>query len=233
MKIHGLQKTTLIDYPGKIACTIFLAGCNFRCSYCHNPELISIKGEGKYSETNILNFLKRRQGQLEGVCITGGEPLFSLDVKFVRKIKELGYSVKLDTNGSFPKKLQMLIDEGLIDYIAMDIKASKEMYERVVGSKILIKNIEESIKIISRFPNYEFRTTIVPKFHSKKEIEKMFSWINSLVEGKVKHYYLQGFKNNGKLLDESLNSEKDVEGDYLFDLKEAVKDDCEVVGIRV
>ena len=111
MKIHGLQRTTLIDYPGKIACTLFLSGCNFRCSYCHNPELIALPKEANYSESEVLDFLEKRKKYLEGVCITGGEPLFSLDIGFVKKIKALGYFIKLDTNGSFPKKLQKLLTE--------------------------------------------------------------------------------------------------------------------------
>ncbi|MAE82133.1 MAG: anaerobic ribonucleoside-triphosphate reductase activating protein [Flammeovirgaceae bacterium] len=233
MKIQGLQKTTLIDYPGKIACTLFLAGCNFRCSYCHNPELIVVPKEANYSESEVLEFLEKRKGQLEGVCITGGEPLFSLDIEFVRKIKALGYFIKLDTNGSFPNRLQELIDENLVDYIAMDIKASREMYERVVNSKILIENIERSIRIVSGFPNYEFRTTIVKKFHNTSEIARMFEWVRGLIEGRVERYYLQGFKNNGKLIDNSLSSERDVEENYLLELKEVCEGYCGEVGVRV
>ena len=233
MKIQGLQRTTLIDYPGKIACTLFLSGCNFRCSYCHNPELINIPSKANYSESKVLDFLEKRKKYLNGVCITGGEPLFSLDLNFVRRIKSLGYFVKLDTNGSFPKRLQEFIDNNLVDYIAMDIKSSKEMYEKVVNSKILIDNIEKSIKIISGFPNYEFRTTIVKRFHSHSDIKKMLEWVETLIGKKIKRYYLQGFKNKGKFIDSSFTSEPDISEDFLLELKKISKNYCEEVGIRV
>ena len=131
MKICGLQKVSTIDYPGEIACTIFLHGCNFRCDFCYNPDLVIRDSEGEFSEEHILNFLKKRIGKLDAVCITGGEPLFSLDFDFVRKTRALGYKIKLDTNGGFPDRLKEMIDLGLIDYIAMTIKNSPEKFRAI------------------------------------------------------------------------------------------------------
>ncbi len=181
MKIAGLQKTTLIDYPGKIACTIFLYGCNFRCGFCYNPNLVTKEFDKGFSEEEILSFLKKRKGKLEAVCITGGEPLISLDEDFLKKIKELGFLIKIDTNGSYPKKLKELVEKKLVDYIAMDIKGSKKNYQKITNSNIPLEKIEESIKIIHDFGNYEFRTTIVDKFHDEKEIESLGEWINGLL----------------------------------------------------
>ncbi len=235
MKIKGLQKTTLVDYPGKVACTIFLYGCNFKCGFCHNPELV-IMPAGKtpeYSSSEILEFLEKRRGQLDGICITGGEPCLNLDLDFLKKVKDIGYSIKLDTNGSFPEKLDEIIDLGLVDYIAMDIKASRGMYEKVVNSKVFIDRIEKSIKIISDFGNYEFRTTIVEKFHSVSEVKNMMDWLKEIVGGKMKNYYLQGFKNSGKMIDENFQREGEVSPEYLEKLKKIAKDYFENVGVRV
>ena len=233
MLIKGLQKTTLIDYPGKIACTIFLFGCNFRCGYCHNPELVTTPEDFSYSEDEILDFLERRKKYLDGICITGGEPLMNIDLEFLKKIKSMGYKIKLDTNGSFPNKLRKLIEEKLVDYIAMDIKASRENYEKVVNSKVLIEKIEESIKIISNFQEHEFRTTIVEKFHDTEEIKKIILWLNEISEGKVLKYYFQGFKNSGKLLNPEFSSEKNIEESYLLELKKVCEPICGKVIVRI
>ncbi|MBI2043282.1 anaerobic ribonucleoside-triphosphate reductase activating protein [Candidatus Pacearchaeota archaeon] len=233
MLIKGLQKTTLIDYPGKVACTIFLFGCNFRCGYCHNPELVATPENFSYSENAILDFLEKRKRYLEGVCITGGEPLMNIDLEFLRKIKNLGYKIKLDTNGSFPEKLKKIIEEELVDYIAMDIKASKENYEKVVNSNVSIEKIEESIAIISDFPEHEFRTTIVKRFHNAEEIKKIMIWLNEISKKKDLKYYLQGFKNSGKLLDSGFSSEKNVDEVYLLELKKICEPNCKEVIVRV
>ena len=218
MLIKGLQKTTLIDYPGEIACTIFLFGCNFRCGYCHNPELVVAPNDFNYSENEILDFLEKRKKYLNGICITGGEPLASIDLEFLRKIKNIGYKIKIDTNGSFPEKLKELIEKRLVDYIAMDIKSSKENYEKVINSPVLMEKIEESIRIISNFPEHEFRTTIVEKFHDTEEIRRIMIWLNKISGKKSLKYCLQGFKNSGKLLNQEFSSEKDVDESYLFQL---------------
>ena len=233
MLIKGLQKTTLIDYPGEIACTIFLFGCNFRCGYCHNPELVVTANEIDYSEDEILGFLEKRKKYLNGVCITGGEPLMNVDFEFLKKIKNLGYKIKIDTNGSFPEKLKKLIEEKLVDYIAMDVKSSRENYGKVVNSNISIEKIEESIKIISNFQECEFRTTIVEKFHDEEEIRKIMLWLNKITGKKNLRYCLQGFKNSGKLLNPEFSSEKDVSESCLLELKKICEPFCGEVIIRV
>tara|TARA_Y100000310_G_scaffold184503_1_gene184627 strand:+ start:1272 stop:1976 length:705 start_codon:yes stop_codon:yes gene_type:complete len=233
MLIKGLQKTTLIDYPGEIACTIFLFGCNLRCGFCHNPELVVDDGSRAYDEKEVLDFLENRRKYLDGVCITGGEPLVCLDIEFVRKIKDMGYKVKIDTNGSFPDKLKLLVDEKLVDYVAMDIKAGRQKYEEVVNSPVNLDKIEKSIKIISNLEDYEFRTTILPRLHDEDEIKKMMEWLRSLIHYDMKKFYLQGFKNNGKFVGKGFEMERDVGEDYLHRLKAVVEEYFEGVGVRV
>ena len=233
MLIKGLQKTTLIDYPGEIACTIFLFGCNFRCDFCHNPELVIDDGSRVYGKSEVLEFLRKRRKYLDGVCITGGEPLACLDVDFARKIKDMGYKIKIDTNGSFPDKLKLLIDEELVDYVAMDIKAGREKYAEVVNSEVELDKIEESIKIISDFGNYEFRTTVLPRVHNEDEIKRMMEWLKGLIGGDMKRFYLQGFKNHGKFVGKGFENDFDIGEDYLNRLKGIVEGYSGVVGIRV
>ncbi len=232
MLIQGFQKTTLIDYPEKIACTIFLHGCNFRCGFCHNPELVLTNFNKEYSENEILEFLKKRKKYLDAVCITGGEPLMSLEKDFVKKIKALGYLVKIDTNGSFPEKLKELLDENLIDFVSMDIKSSKENYEFVVGKKPDFEKIEQSIKLISGLENYEFRTTILENLHNKDEVKKIAEWLNQ-IKNKPKRFCLQGFKKQDKLLDENFKKQKNTSEEYLNELKKIVENYFERVEVRV
>lgn len=194
MQIGGLQKVTLIDYPGKIACTVFLIGCNFRCPWCYSSELVvpeKIKKQLKITEKDFFEFLKEKKGLLEGVVICGGEPTMQKDLlKFIRKIKKLGYFVKLDTNGSNPEMLKSLIDKKLIDYVAMDIKAPKEKYLEATNIKVDVKKIQKSIDILKAGKvDYEFRSTIVPTLHKKEDILKMAKWIRG-----AKRYYLQNFR---------------------------------------
>ena len=233
MLIKGLQKTTLIDYPGKIACTIFLFGCNFRCGYCHNPELVITPKNFDYPENEILLFLEKQKKYLDGICITGGEPLLNIDFEFLRKIKNMGYKIKIDTNGSFPEKLKEIIEEKLVDYIAMDIKTSRENYEKAVNSVVLLEKIEESIKIISNFPEHEFRTTVVERFHDEEEIKEIMAWLNKLTGKKNLKYCLQGFKNSGKLLNPEFSSDKNVNEIFLQELKEICEPFCEEVIVRI
>jgi pyruvate formate lyase activating enzyme len=236
MLIKGRQKTTLIDYPKKIACTIFLFGCNLRCGYCQNPELVTGKKEDKpiYSEEEILDFLKERQKYLDGICITGGEPLLDIDFDFLKKIKSLDYLIKIDTNGSFPAKLKELVNEGLVDYIAMDVKGSGEKYREIVNSPADLDKIEESMRIISNFPNYEFRTTILERYHGEKEIRDMMEWMRNVCgKQRLQKYCLQGFKNSGKLLNSSFLSERDVTEEYLTLLAKIAQPYFEEVEITV
>lgn len=192
MIIAGLQKTTLLDYPGKVACTIFTAGCNFCCPFCQNWEIITGKGED-ISKDSILSFLKKRKGILDGVCVTGGEPLVNADIEeFLSAIKDLGYSVKLDTNGSFPEKLISLAQKKLIDTVAMDVKNSPSRYAETAGSDTDISKIDESIKfLLSDTVDYELRTTVVDELHDESSMLELAEWIKG-----AKRYYLQNFKDS-------------------------------------
>lgn len=232
MKIGGLQKTTLIDYPGKIACTIFLSGCNFRCGFCYNSDLVFDKLDS-FSKDYILNFLKKRKGKLDGVCITGGEPFLTIGKDFVKKIKNMGYFIKVDTNGSFPEKLKEFIDEGLIDSVAMDIKNSKERYQLSCGVNINLGKLEESIKIISKLRDYEFRTTIVNGLHDSDSIKKIGIWLNSIIGKKPKNYSLQGFKNEGNFIDKKYANVSNTTEEQLKELKKVALEYFEKVQIKV
>lgn len=235
MKIKGIQKVTLIDYPGKIASTIFLFGCNFLCGFCHNPELVLASKEANEDiyEREVLYYLTNRKDYLEGVCITGGEPLISLEKNFLKEIKSLGYDIKLDTNGSFPERLKELIDEKLIDFVAMDIKTSKENYAKITNSAVNIDKIEQSIKTIASMENYEFRTTVAEELHSIEDLEKIALWLNDITGKKPKKFVLQGFKNMGKLIDERMKNFFDCPDEFLIRIRERIKDYFEEVEIRI
>ena len=233
MKVAGLQKITLIDYPGEVACTIFLYGCNFRCGFCHNPKLVIQGFEGGFSVEDFFRFLEGRKGKLDAVCISGGEPLMSLSLNFVRKIKNMGYKVKVDTNGSFPEKLKQLIGEDLIDAVAMDVKASRKNYSKVAGVKVDIRNIEKSIRLVSSLQNYEFRTTVVERFHDVLEMKSIGQWLNEVCGKKPMKFFLQGFKSRGALIDGSFSKERDVPEECLNELKECVGEFFDEVGVRV
>jgi len=232
MKILGLQKTTLIDYPKKVACTIFLFGCNFRCGFCHNPGLVISPSGIEYSSEDILNFLESRKKYLDAVCFTGGEPLMTLEKSFLEKIKKMSYLIKIDTNGSFPEKLKEFVSAGLVDYVAMDIKSEKEKYSYFAGVELDIKKIEESIKIISKLENYEFRTTIIEKEHDLDGIKRMIEWIYNL-SGKIKNYSLQGFKKEEELIDKRYLNFKDTSENYLESLKKEINKYIENIEIKV
>ncbi|MBZ9569834.1 anaerobic ribonucleoside-triphosphate reductase activating protein [Patescibacteria group bacterium] len=241
MKIGGLQKLTLIDYPGKIACTVFTIGCNFRCPWCYSAELVlpeKIKFQPKISEKEFFGFLKERKRLIGGVVICGGEPTIHEDLpKFVKKIKKLGYSVKLDTNGSNPKMLKDLIDKKLIDYVAIDIKAPKERYEKLVGRKINIKNIENSLGILKNsLIDFEFRTTIVPTLLKKEDILKIARWISEPTrlrqgfEGQGK-YFLQNFRPE-KTINPKFEKIKPYPQEKLIEIRNAIAPFFELCQIR-
>lgn len=212
MQIHGFNKTTLLDYPEHVAATVFTGGCNFRCPFCHNAGLVLNFGtEETISEEEVLVHLKKRQGILEGVCITGGEPTLQKDLKeFIYKLKEMEYLVKLDTNGYQPQVLWNLIQEGLLDYVAMDIKASKENYGVAAGvADFDISRIEESVAILkSSSVAYEFRTTVVKGIHSIEEFEKIGHFLSG-----SRAYYLQQFRENENVIIEGFSafSKKEME----------------------
>lgn len=203
MIIAGLQRTTLLDYPGKLACIIFLAGCNFRCNWCYSSELVlplKIVKQPKFSEKEIFDFLRSRQGLLEGVVICGGEPTINKELpQFIEKIKKLGFLVKLDTNGSNPKMLKDLVNAKLIDYVAMDIKTSPEsqVYKDIMIEGIKIEDIKESVEFLKKgLVDFEFRTTVVNSIHNKEDFVKIAKWIG----GSNIKYYLQNFRPE-KLID--------------------------------
>ena len=203
--IHGFQKMTMLDFPGKVACTAFTAGCNFRCPFCHNASLVTkINNEEKYSQEEIFDYLNKRKGVLDGICITGGEPLlYDGIVEFIKKARELGLLVKLDTNGSFPEKLKYLIDNGLVDYVAMDIKNSKEKYAETIGLKEYdLSNVEKSVAILLEGRvEYEFRTTIVAEYHTTQDIVAIGNWIKG-----AKRYFLQNFVDSGNLIGSDMHA---------------------------
>ncbi|MBS7262464.1 MAG: anaerobic ribonucleoside-triphosphate reductase activating protein [Eubacteriales bacterium] len=194
MDLYGLQKLTLLDFPGRVACTLFTGGCNFRCPFCHNAALVvDVAEQEAYSEEEIMSFLQKRRGVLDGVAVTGGEPLLMRELpEFLRRVRSLGYAVKLDTNGSFPDRLAALLDEGLVDYVAMDIKNSLAKYGLTVGLPDLdTAPIEKSIALLMNGAvPYEFRTTVVKQFHTEKDM----SDIGRLIAG-ARAYYLQQFKD--------------------------------------
>ena len=188
MKITGLQKMTLLDFPGRIACTVFLQGCNFRCPFCHNSDLLEGEGQQTISLEELLSFLKKRKGMLDGVCITGGEPTVQRDLpELLAEIKALGYPVKLDTNGSNPAMLKKLVADGLVDYVAMDIKNSRSRYPETAGVPgLTMEKVEESIRfLLESNVNYELRTTVAQPRHSEKDMADMGAWLESLCPGKI------------------------------------------------
>ena len=198
MKLCGLQKTTLLDFPGHVAATIFTGGCNFRCPFCHNSDLLGNDLPPAYSVEEVLSFLKKRRGILEGVAITGGEPTLQPDLRdFILDIRALGYAIKLDTNGYRPDILISLCEEGLIDYVAMDVKASKERYAVLAGiPSVDIAKLDESIDyLVHGSLPYEFRTTVVKELHSDEDFEKIGPWIRG-----CKNYYLQCFVDSDQVL---------------------------------
>ncbi len=202
MLIGGFQKMTMLDYPGKVACTIFTYGCNLRCPFCHNATLV-IDEASLFSEEDIFTYINKRKGILDGVCVTGGEPLLQPDIiPFLKRLRETGLLIKLDTNGTYPEKLEKIIDLGLVDYVAMDIKSSLDSYEKAVGTKINPADIEKSVKILLRDRvDYEFRTTVVRELHKKEDFIK----IGELIKG-AKRYFLQCFKDNENLIGENLSA---------------------------
>ena len=197
MKLYGLQKMTLLDFPGRVACTVFLGGCDFRCPWCHNYELAVGSAEPVMDEEEFFAFLKKREGLLEGVAVTGGEPCLSKELPaFLRKIREMGFLTKLDTNGAHPELLEQILREGLADYVAMDIKNSPGKYLLTAGltgseaqQEALLGRVRRSIRLIMELaPDYEFRTTVIRQFHEEQD----FAEIGEMIRG-ARRYFLQSF----------------------------------------
>ena len=202
--ISGLQKMTLLDFPGRVACTVFLQGCNFRCPFCHNSGLLGAATEPLLPEEEFFAFLKKRQGLLDGVCITGGEPTLQRELpEFLQKIKALGYAVKLDTNGSNPKMLKALLDAGIVDYVAMDVKNSPARYGETTGLSVpAMEDLEESLRLLlTGSTDYELRTTVVAELHDEASILEMGRWLASLASGnKPKRFFLQSYVDRDSVL---------------------------------
>ena len=194
-----MQKLTLLDYPGQVACTVFLSGCNLRCPYCHNPGLVLPERSSgpEISESEALAFLEQRKGKLDGVCVTGGEPTLQPELpEFLKKLRDLGYAIKLDTNGTNPGMLERLISDGLLDYAAMDIKNSPLRYaETCGGSDVLSKVRESAALLLYGTADYEFRTTVCKPLHTEKEMEEIGIWLKG-----AKRYFLQPFVDSGDLV---------------------------------
>lgn len=233
MKISGLQKLTLLDYPGRVACTVFLNGCNFRCPFCHNSELLEAGVEPVMTTEELLAFLRKRLGILEGVCITGGEPtlhpqLFDL----LRSVKELGYAVKLDTNGSRPAVLKELVEEGLVDYVAMDIKNAPDKYAPTCGlSAMDPAPIEESIRfLLAGKVDFEFRTTVVRELHTAQDIVKIGRWLTELSGGKpIRKLFLQPFVDRDTVVFSGLHA---PDSHQMAEFTELLKDFVLEINVR-
>jgi pyruvate formate lyase activating enzyme len=233
MIISGIQKFSVIDYPEKTSCIVFTPGCNFRCGFCHNPEFVlpeeiaTIK-HSFFDDVPFFNFLKTRKGKLDGVVITGGEPTLQTDLlDFMKKIKDLGFFVKLDSNGNKTDILIKAIEKGLVDYIAMDVKTSIQEYKHVVGGMVNIDNIQKSIDIIMNSGiDYEFRTTVLPDLHTKEILKDM----KQLISG-AKKLYIQNFLSD-ITLDCSFASKSSFNYNELQDIAESFRDVVDIVEVR-
>lgn len=230
MDIQGLQKMTLLDFPGRVACTVFLSGCDLRCPFCHNSELIEPgQAESVMTEEEFLSFLKKRKGLLDGVVFTGGEPLLRHELpELIRKVRDLGYPVKLDTNGNHPAQLKKVLSEKLVDYVAMDIKNCREKYAVTCGLETMpIEKIDESIHMLMEGGcNYEFRTTVVKQLHDRDSFIGIAEWIRG-----AKRYYLQSFTDRDTVLYDGFSAPDPKEIRAWADLVRPHVGLCEVRGV--
>ncbi|MBK5254219.1 MAG: anaerobic ribonucleoside-triphosphate reductase activating protein [Peptostreptococcaceae bacterium] len=232
MIVNGLQKLSLLDYPGYTAATMFFSGCNFRCPYCHNSDLVLHPNRTEeITDEEIFEFLNKRKGLLDGICVTGGEPLLRSDLEpFLKEIKNMGFKVKLDTNGSLPKRLSELIESGILDYVAMDVKNSKEKYALTAGIPELIKDnvvekINESINLLMEDRvDYEFRTTVTKELHNIEDMNGIGRWIKG-----SKRYFIQNFIDSGRTIKEGYTGQTK---DWLDEAKEAVQQHVQEVDLR-
>jgi len=218
MLIKGFQKLTLLDFPGRTACTVFTGGCNLRCPFCHNALLVTEMDNDYFREEEIFEHLEKRKKVLDGIAVTGGEPLLQKDIeRFLYELKETGIAVKLDTNGCYPEKLEGILELGLVDYVAMDIKNCPEKYGVTVGIENFdIAPIEKSIELLKNSGiDYEFRTTVTENFHTIEDIEEAAKWIQG-----AKRYYLQNFVDSGMLIDKAC---KGVGKATMYEMLERVK----------
>ena len=215
MNVQGYQKLTLLDFPGRVACTVFTGGCNLRCPFCHNAGLVRTPFSLANSEEELLSYLASRRTLLDGVCVTGGEPLLQSDLPaFLRKLREMGYAVKLDTNGSLPDRLQELLATGLVDYVAMDVKSSPQGYAAATGREGDVTPFLQSIRLLkeSGIP-HEFRTTVVKGIHTAADIDE----IGKLLAGSTR-YFLQPFRDSGNLLGHGCSAFSEAEMSAFLDI---------------
>jgi pyruvate formate lyase activating enzyme len=203
MNVQGFQKVTLLDFPGKLACTVFCGGCNLRCPFCHNASLVETPLAEENGETDLFSYLEKRKGLLEGVCVTGGEPLLQPDLsQTLKKIRAMGFAVKLDTNGSLPQRLASILKDGLVDYVAMDVKSSPEGYDRATGTELGFAPFAESIRMLreSGVP-HEFRTTAVRGIHREEDFRQIGEYLTG-----CERYFLQGFVDSGSVLGQNVSA---------------------------
>ena len=228
MRIGGLQKLTLLDYPGKVACTVFLSGCNLRCPYCHNPALVLPEQSNApgIPESEVFAFLEQRKGKLDGICITGGEPTLQPELPgFLEKLCGLGYAIKLDTNGTNPGMLNGLLHDGILNYVAMDIKNSPSRYAETCGGADVLSKVRESADLLLNSPtDYEFRTTVCKPLHTEKEMEEIGRWLRG-----AKRYFLQPFVDTGDLVSGGVQAHTQ---DELTRLRQAVLPDIPNTQLR-
>lgn len=219
MNIGGFQKTSLLDYPKEVSAIIWTVGCNFSCPFCYNVDVVR-ENVTCISEKEVLSFLEKRKNVIDGLVISGGEPLLQSDIiSFCENVKKIGYLIKIDTNGSFPDKLELLVNKGLVDYIAMDVKAPKNKYIALCGKNVDLEWIQDSIDLIRTSGiDYEFKTTFVPDLLVKEDIVEIGKWLNGSLT-----YFLQQFKNDTSTLSSDLENKKPYPKEYLLEVLEAVK----------
>lgn len=229
MLIKGLQKTTLLDFPGKVACTVFTGGCNFRCPFCHNASLVThLQDSPTLEAEEVLAYIKKRKGILDGVCITGGEPLLQKDLEeFCQAIHDAGLLVKLDTNGAEHARLREMLAKRLVDYVAMDIKNAKSEYARTCGLPAFPEGVAQSVELLmtSGIP-YEFRTTVVRELHTEQNMRELAEWIAG-----ADRYFLQGFTDSGDLIGDGLSAYTEEEMQHLLSLVKPYVPSAEIRGL--
>ena len=236
MKISGLQKMTLLDYPGKVACTVFTQGCNFRCPFCHNSDLLGAEGPYKVEKETLMAFLKKRVGLLDAVCITGGEPTLQADLAdLLEQIKALGYLIKLDTNGTRPQVVKELVARGLVDYVAMDIKNSPQRYAETAGAAHMdLDAVEETMRFLLQgaLP-FEFRTTVVAELHTAEDMKQIGSWLQKLSpDKKPPKLYLQAYADRDSVLVGGLSAHSKETMQEFKDILAPCADIVELRGVR-
>lgn len=227
MRIDGLQTLTLLDYPGKVACTVFTSGCNMRCPFCHNASLVCGEVPPFMEKEEFFAFLKKRTGVLDGVCVTGGEPLLQEGlIPFLLEVKEKGFTTKLDTNGLLHDRLRAVVEAGAVDYVAMDIKNCKARYAETAGVPGLdLAPIEKSVQFLMEGKvDYEFRTTVVKELHTEADFDEIGQWLKG-----AKRYFLQSFKDSGDILSPGLSP---MEKADLLEIRDRLRDEIPVVELR-